>query len=74
MLQVRQLSATALVGVEARPVPDKASLQQLAHYTSDILKAHGSTFLQPDAVLKAVSDAGRSLAAASSHNTCMYDL
>lgn len=67
-MQVRQLSATALVGVEARPVPDQASLKQLAHCTSDILKAHGSSFLQPDAVVKAVNNAGKSLAAAASNN------
>ena len=68
---MRHLSATALVGVEARPVPDQASLKQLADYTAKILESQGSTVFQPRDVLKAVKEAGNSLAAASS-NSFMY--
>lgn len=69
--QVRRLSATALVGVEARPVPDQASLRQLAQYMSHVLESHGSGILKPDVVLKAAKSAGDSLSAAAS-NSFMY--
>ena len=70
-LQVRQLSATALIGVEARPVPDLASLKQLAQYCEKIIKAHGGRFMQADDVVKAAKEAEKTLSAAAS-NSFMY--
>lgn len=70
-LQVRKLSATALVGIDARPVPDMASLQQLATYIERCIKAHGSAFVQADSLMKAAKSAEKTLSAAAS-NSFMY--
>lgn len=70
-VQVRRLSATALVGIEARPVPDMASLSQLADYTQKLLSAQGSSFIQAANLMKAAKQAEKTLSAAAS-NSFMY--
>lgn len=64
--QVRQLAATALVGVDARPKPDLESLQQLALRLEQILAAHGSGIVQARAMSNTVKQAHKSLAASAS--------
>lgn len=70
-MQVRRLSATALIGIEARPVPDMASLSQLAEYTEKLLNLQGSSFIQADSLMKAAKQAEKALSAAAS-NSFMY--
>jgi len=70
-VQVRRQGATALIGVEARPVPDLASLTQLAQYTEQVLKIHGSGFMQADSLLKAAKHAEKTLSSAAT-NSFMY--
>ena len=65
-LQVRQLAATALVGIDARPKPDLDSLQQLALRLEQILAAHGSSIVQAKAMSNTVKQAHKSLAASAS--------
>ena len=65
------MSATALVGIEARPVPDVASLRQLAVNMEKLLKANGSSFIQANSLMKAARQAGKVLSAAAS-NSFMY--
>lgn len=70
-MQARRLSATALVGIEARPVPDVASLRQLAVNMEKLLKANGSSFIQANSLMKAARQAEKVLSAAAS-NSFMY--
>ena len=70
-MQVRRLSATALIGIEARPVPDMASLSQLAEYTEKLLHTQGSSFIQAASLMKAAKQAEKALSAAAS-NSFMY--
>lgn len=70
-VQVRQLSATALVGVEARPVPDMASLRQLATHIETVVKAQGGSFIQAENLIRAAKAASMSLSSAAS-NSSMY--
>lgn len=70
-MQVRKLPATALISIEARPVPDIANLQQLADYIEKLLNAHGSSFIQGDSLIKAARQAEKALSAAAS-NSFMY--
>ena len=70
-MQVRKLPATALIGIEARPVPDMASLQQLADYIEKLLNAHGSSFVQAESLMKAAKQTEKALSAAAS-NSFMY--
>ncbi len=70
-VQVRRLSATALIGVEARPVPDLASLKQLAQYIEQILNTHGSSFVKAESVQKAAKEAEKTTSSAAS-NSFMY--
>ena len=70
-MQLRRLDATALIGVEARPTSDGASLRQLAQYLEQILKTYGSDFMHADSVLKAAKEAEKSLSTAAS-NSFMY--
>ena len=65
------MSATVLVAIEARPVPDLASLRQLAQYTERTLRAHGSEFIQAESVLRAAKEAEKTLSSAAS-NSLMY--
>lgn len=69
--EARRLSATALVGIEARPVPDVASLRQLAVNMEKLLKANGSSFIQANSLMKAARQAEKVLSAAAS-NSFMY--
>lgn len=65
-LQVRQLAATALVSIDARPKPDMESLRQLAVYLEQVLTAHGSSVVQANSINKAVKQAHKALAASAS--------
>ena len=70
-VQVRKLPSTALIGIEARPVPDMASLRQLAGCIEKLLNAQGSSFIQADSLMKAAKQAEKALSAAAS-NSFMY--
>ncbi|DBA82704.1 hypothetical protein WJX77_004897 [Trebouxia sp. C0004] len=69
--EVRRQGATVLIGVESRPVPDFASLTQLAQSTEQVLKTHGSGFMQADSLLKAAKHAEKTLSSAAT-NSFMY--
>lgn len=70
-MQMRQLAATALVGIDARPTPDVHALQQLAKDLEQVLAGHGSTIVQANLLSQAVKQAHKSLAA-SAEGSYMY--
>lgn len=55
--EVRQLAATVLVSIDARPKPDIHSMQQLARNLEQVLTAYGSTIVQADSLSQAVKQA-----------------